>query len=98
MGRRLREETRGPCRRSISSGMNILSDTSQFPRRSAARRCSAVSHQKKVNVDEQGHVLAGTSVSGTSQSMVNNLSICSRALDIRSCILLLEKTPRGRGK
>ena len=93
----IREETRSPCRRSISSGMNICRiRASSRPRRSATRHSSKVSHPKKGNIEGQSHVLAGASVSGTSQSIVNNLSICSRALDTRSCILLLEKHWRGR--
>ena len=95
----VREETRSPCRRSISSGMNICRiRASSRPRRSATRHYPKVSHQKKGNIDEQGHVLAVTSVSGTSQSIVNNLSICSRTLDTRSCILLLKKYRWGREK
>jgi hypothetical protein len=44
----VREETRSPCRRSISSGMNICRiRPSSRPRRSAKKHCSKVSHQKK---------------------------------------------------
>jgi hypothetical protein len=90
----VREETRSPCRRSMSSGMN-----SCRMRASSRARRSAVRHfcerqntkQKERSLGNRGDVLPGISVSGTSQSIVNNLSICSRALDTKPCTLPLKK-------
>ncbi len=86
----VREETRNTCRQSMSSGMSSRQvRASSHPRRSAIRHCHEVRLQDII--DEQGHVLAGISDSETSRSRVNNLSICSRALDTNPCVLSHEK-------
>lgn len=76
---------------------DYLSNTSQFPPMTAGYKALLLSEPpKKGNFEGKRHILAGTSVSGTSQSIVNNLSICSRAPVTRSCTLLLEKRRWGR--